>query len=448
MGAWCVDDSKFPGISSEGRQMLYRLSAHPHAPILRDHSGPSLSTEDCLSVRDFFTDVEKGSPWKSLCSPPDWLTEFVARTLKVVPYYRSKYPEGAAFDAITPIGRAQARIHVARFVPDDLPVDKLIVFSSSGTTGLPLSVPSHPIVAARYYAFHKRALGRVGIVPCAGAGEVAVVLAGYQKRCFTYASVNPLMDEAGLVKINLHPDEWRHPEDRARYIDSLAPELISGDPLSLAELAQLSITHRPRAILSTSMALSPATRASFESSFGCPVVNVYSMTEAGPIASWSDRHNGFLVLQNRLYIEILSPEGVPLPPGSRGEITLTGGFNDYFPLLRYRTGDYGWAEESPEGIVLRDVEGRPPVRFRAMNGVWLNNVDVTHALSPFDLVQYALHQKDNERFILSLRPRDLARKGELVQALKTLLGQGINVSVQTIKTDKKIIQYTTDLVLS
>jgi len=47
-----------------------------------------------------------------------------------------------------------------------------------------------------------------------------------------------------------------------------------------------------------------------------------------------------------------------------------------------------------------------------------------------------------------LRPRDLARKGELVQALKTLLGQGINVSVQTIKTDKKIIQYTTDLVLS
>lgn len=44
------------------------------------------------------------------------------------------------------------------------------------------------------------------------------------------------MDEAGLAKINLHPDDWRDPDDRARYLDALAPEIVAGDPISFAAL--------------------------------------------------------------------------------------------------------------------------------------------------------------------------------------------------------------------
>ena len=32
--------------------------------------------------------------------------------------------------------------------------------------------------------------------------------------------------EAGLAKINLHPNDWRHPDNRAQYLDALAPEVV------------------------------------------------------------------------------------------------------------------------------------------------------------------------------------------------------------------------------
>ena len=321
----------------------------------------------------------------------------------------------------------------------------MILFSSSGTTGYPLSVPSHPRVAAGYLAFHKRALRRMGVELSAGTGDVSVMLVGFQKRCFTYASFNPLMGEAGLVKINLNPDEWRTPDDRARYVDELAPELITGDPVSLAELAALDFAHRPRAIMSTSMALAPALRARLQARFSCPVADIYSMTEAGPIASWSDAHGGFLLLQNRLYVEILSPDGSSLPPGERGEIALTGGFNFYLPLVRYRTGDYASLRHTADGPALFGLEGRPPVRFRSVTNQWYNNVDITHALARFALSQYALRQNADSSLTLRLRDGDRHLECAVVRALEDTLGRGIVISVEPLTADDKVVQYTSEI---
>src|SRR5690606_32648360 len=144
---------------------------------------------------------------------------------------------------------------VAAFVPDTISPDGLIHFSTSGTTGERLMVPSHPRVAVRYLAFHLRALRRFGLEPQARAGEVGLVLLGFQQKCFTYVSVTPLLGESGLAKINLHPDDWRAPEDRAAYLNALASEVVAGDPISFAELLRLEgLAIRPRALLCTAMA--------------------------------------------------------------------------------------------------------------------------------------------------------------------------------------------------
>src|SRR5207253_11178665 len=130
----------------------------------------------------------------------------------------------------------------------------------------------------------------------------------------------------------LHLAAWRHPDDRAKYLDALAPEVITGDPLSFAELATLPLRWRPRALLSTSMALRPALRRTLEERFGCPVLDLYSLNEAGPVAVFDDRAGGHVLLQPRMYVEILDRAGRPVPPGERGEVTLTGGFNPCLPL--------------------------------------------------------------------------------------------------------------------
>jgi phenylacetate-CoA ligase len=285
-------------------------------------------------------------------------------------------------------------------VPSQLQNERLLCFTTSGTTGHPIRVPSLPRVAADYLALHQRALRHLGVRLQAGAGDVGIVLAGFQRRCFSYVSVNPLRGECGVVKLNLHPAEWRHPDDRARYLDDLRPELVSGDPVSLTELASLPLTHRPRALLSTSMALHDGLRQHLQQRFGCPVADLYSMNEAGPIGVFLPEQQGFALLQPGLHVEIVDERGRPLPEGEHGEVTLTGGFNPCLPLLRYRTGDHARLVRSPQGPVLRDLQGRPPVRLRHHAGHWVNNVDVTQALRPLHLQRFALHQQADRKSVV------------------------------------------------
>ena len=367
------------------------------------------------------------------------------RCLEQVPFYRRYGSPPARLPDLPTISRADLSRDVAQFVPDDVAIERMMFFNTSGTTGHPLLVPSHPLVAANYLAFHKRALRRVGVELQADAGEVGVVLLGWQRRCFTYVSVTPTMGEAGLAKINLHPDDWRHPDDRAAYLDALKPEVFAGDPLSFAELLRLPLRWRPRACLSTAMAFGSGLRRKLEERFDCPVLDLYSMNEAGPIAVADPAEGGHVLLQPRLLVEILDAAGNPLPPGERGEITLTGGFNHCLPLLRYRTGDHAALRFGVREPVLIGLEGRPPVRYRTPGGAWLNNLEITHALGPLGLPQYTLHQDATGR--LSLVYCGAGGDREAVRdALRKLFGGG---QVMDIRREEafagKVVQYTSSL---
>ena len=233
--------------------------------------------------------------------------------------------------------------------------------------------------------------------------------------------------------------------DRAQYLDALAPEIYTGDPIAFAELAKLSLQTRPRALLSTSMTLLPAMRKRLEEHFGCPVLDLYSLNEAGPVAVADSAAGGHVLLQQRLYVEILDDQGRPVRDGERGEVTLTGGFNFCLPLLRYRTGDYGALRFHGPEPVLVDLEGRPPIRFRTMHGEWLNNIEVTHRLQRFALPQFTLHQ-DSQGALL-LRFAGTAVNNALVHsALLELFGPGQRVTLEHVSSfDGKVVQYTSSL---
>jgi phenylacetate-CoA ligase len=190
------------------------------------------------------------------------------------------------------------------------------------------------------------------------------------------------------------------------------------------------------------MALAPALREQLAARFRCPVLDLYSMNEAGPIAVLDPRAGGHVLLQPRLLVEILAPDGSRLAPGQRGEVTLTGGFNPYLPLLRYRTGDHAALDLSGDEPVLVDLAGRRPVRFRAADGSWKNNVDVSHALAPHAAAQTALHQDADGSFVLRARGGHLgAMRGSLI----ALFGAGARIEVAELDADDKIVMFTSDL---
>jgi phenylacetate-CoA ligase len=442
--ATIADTDRYPTLTPAGAAVLRQMLEHPAAPIYRNQSGNRLRPEEVEHLRRFESVVAAAQLHWPIEAAPDWVASFVEDCRQRVPHYRD-YAAGA-FDMLPTISRADLSRDIARFVPDDLPLDRLINFRTSGTTGHPLLLPSHPVVAGSYLAFHKRALRRFGIELTHGRGQVGVILVGFQEKCFTYTSVTPTMDESGLAKINLHLNDWRDAEDRRRYLDTLNAEVYTGDPISFAELLRLGLTTRPRALISTSMALSEGLRSKLERHFECPVLDVYSMNEAGPIAVHDARLGGHVLLQNRMFVEITDSEGRRLPPGERGEITLTGGFNTYLPLIRYRTGDFAALEQREGEFVLTGLQGRPPVRFRSENGEWKNNIEVTRALQGYAFPQYTLRQQADGSFIFTT----LSGSGRLDDARATLtglFGPGSHIVLREVpRFDDKVVQYTTELI--
>jgi phenylacetate-CoA ligase len=440
-----TDNERYPTLSDDGRRMLRFLREHPNAPIYRNQSGNRLTAQDLERVRAF-EKSEGNIPVKwSPSALPTWVRTFVEKCMNDVPFYRRYGSIPDHFEDLPTISRADLGRDIAVFVPDSLSIERLINFRTSGTTGHPLLIASHPEVAAKYLVFHKRALKRFGIELLNGRGKVGVVLIGYQRKCFTYVSVTPSMDESGLAKINLYPTDWRNTDDRAKYLDALDPEVYTGDPISFEILADLPLKKYPRAIISTSMSMSEALSRRLRNRFGCPVLDIYSMNEAGPIAVADSSVGGHVLLQPHMYVEILDPDGRKVPMGQRGEVTLTGGFNFCLPLLRYRTGDFAALRHSAREPVLVGLEGRPPVRFRTMNGEWINNIEVTHALHKFPIPRFALHQKSDGSLQLKMHGARRYQRA-VIGALKELFGDGQPLKLETFRdNDEKVIQYTSEM---
>lgn len=444
MNAEPTDAERYPTLTDAGRVVLQWMCEHPAAPTFRNRSGNRLLADEVAALREYERRIIAAPIAWAPGQVPAWLADFVDDVHANVPYYRGR-ERPASFQDIAPIGRGDLSADVARFVPDTVSLERLINFRTTGTTGHPLVLPSHPLVAGRYLAFHKRALARFDVEPRHGAGQVGVMLLGLQRKCFTYVSVTPTMGESGLAKINLHPDDWRDPGDRARYIDAMQPEVIAGDPISFAALLELPLAHRPRALMSVSMALSPALRTELESCFGCPVLDVYSMNEAGPLGVYDDALGGHVLLQPQMYIETLDAGGCAVPEGQAGEITLTGGFNFCLPLLRYRTGDHGVLATTPAGPVIRGLSGRQPVRFLTARDNWINNIDLTHALAALPLSRYAVHQAADGAVTLRLALGEQHWADEGGRRISAAL-EGRDVHVCSLDAEGKILQYTTELV--
>ena len=471
-----ADYQNFPLLDESGAVMLRFLREHPNAPRYTHVGCDRLSAAGLERVRAYEAELlapaggrppvvhaevhEAGS-----LAPaggrqqelPDWLHEFAAGCFQAVPFYRAygalTLPVPAAFFDIPACNRDDLQAEPWAFVPDAQPLDDLVIYQTSGTTGHPLDILTHPEPLAMYLPLLRAALATRGVLLDAGANRVAIVCVCFQRSTWTYAAVLPALAQAGYAKINLNLAGWRAPSDREAFLDACDAQLYTGDPLSFIELSRLPLRTRPRALVSTAMALSPSLQRSLEERFGCPVFDLYSTNETGPIAVGGD--GTFKLLQPRLYVEILDAEGNVCSPGTRGEVTVSGGFNPFLPLLRYRTGDYARLAFQGSEPVLVGLEGRPPVVFEGAAGQAINNIDVSNALKPFGLAQYALHQFRDGSLRLRVRAGhiDLSQTNSaglvgVRAALLALFGAAQPLSIDALdaiaSTGDKLVQYTRD----
>ncbi len=442
-----TEAERFPLLNDRGRAMLKRLLEHPQAPRYTFPCGDRLDAVGLEQVRAFRRrlDDERGM-LNSLHEPP-WLESFVHRCVKQVPFYRQSVVEPRPLIDIPTCSRDDLMRAPWGFVPDDQPLDDLLVYFTTGTTGRRLYVYSHPVVSSSYLASLEWLLQREGIDLARGPDRVAIVQICAQQSTYTHATVSSYLDQAGYAKINLNPHDWRDPEHRWTFLEDCNPQILTGDPTVFLALAAAPVRIRPQALVSSAMMLLPETRATLSARFGCPVFDTYSLNEARMVAGAKEGAT-FSLIAPDLYVEILDSQGRRCAAGERGEITLTGGRNPFLPLLRYRTGDYASLHAGDRGLELREFEGRPPVVFVDAQGLAVNSIDVTGALRTFPLAQFRIHQRADRSLLVKVRGPG-CREAELRRVLISLFGAGISMSIEELRDEDtvggKVIPYRCDV---
>lgn len=423
-----------PLLAPEGVALLERLREHPDAPRWNYAVGDRLVGED-LPALDYFRQqlaVLRGP--REPGPPPPAVLQHVAGLRAQVPWMRAHLPEALDLERdwarVPTTSRRDLAATPWEFVPDGADLERLVIYRTAGTTGHPIQVPHHPRAIGCYEALIERALLAHGVQLRFDPRAVGCFLVSAQVKTYTYCTVLYAWSGAGFAKVNLRATEWPREGSAQRYFEAFAPPLVTGEPVSFAELLRLGVPARPTALVSTSVAMSPALMQRLRAHFGCPVIDWYSLVETGPVAFSCPRGEGFHVLPHDLHVEVVRPDGSPAGPGERGEIAVTGGRNPYLPLLRYRTGDWARMDALPCGCGdpmprLVDLEGRTPVLFRSSDGTPVGTVDISRLLREYPLLQHTFEQRADLSCAVAVRPLpDLPAPPpeEIERALRTLLG--------------------------
>ncbi len=433
---------RFPLLTPAGKRLLYAMRQHPQAPIWNWPNGEQLDAGGLARVHQFADELNH--PRSS--HRPDWLDAFTDFCLTQVPFYRRRAAGSPSstrdFDSQPTCSRSDLAPAVWDFVPDEQSLDQLIVFSTSGTTGEPARMLFDPATAACGVPMMEYALSRWGIPFPRGPEGVAIANVAAYRGAYTTAIVVAYLRESGCVRVNLDESAWRRAGDATAYLNCWKAPIWLGDPIALDAIQKLDTDHAPQAILSSIMRLAPGLRQSLESKYGCPVLDLYAMTEVGILGlGTADGHE---VLPHDVYVEIVDEHGQSVADGVRGEVTVTSRRNPFMPLLRYRTGDFASLRTIGAGRVLVDLEGRVPVLFPLASGRVVHCMEITRLVRDYPFLQFQLHQLDTEEFVF--RYRGIVDIEEFKSRLMSLLESPRHLRIEELpiqptNRNQKVIEY-------
>jgi phenylacetate-CoA ligase len=425
---------RYPLLTETGRVMLNRLKEHQDAPLFNYATGDRLHKVDLPVLEQFREALTTQSRAANAGPPPASVLSRVAGWRETVPFYQRTLAGlgdlESEWERIPTSSRKDLAIASWEFVPNDEPLDRLVIYRTAGTTGHPITVPHHPIAIRLYEPMIEFALTRHGAHPDFGPNMVACFLVGAQIRTYTYAAVLTGWGEAGFAKLNIRQTEWPREGSQHRYFAEFSPRMLTGDPISFAEMLRLDLPAEPIALVSTSVTMSPTLKAKLGERYKAPVIDWYSLVETGPIAYICPRGDSYHVLPPDIHVEVLRPDGTACAEGERGEVTITGGRNPFAPLVRYRTGDWGRLDYSPcecgdAAPRIVELEGRTPLLIRAEDGTPVSTVDISRILREHPLLLHEFTQHADRSCELAYRPLpgQLPNEAAMETDMRRALGQ-------------------------
>jgi phenylacetate-CoA ligase len=430
-----------PAMTERAWAGLARVLQHPDAPRYNRTLGDRVGDRE-LAALAACRDALAAHPREAAAAPSSATIDFI-EALRDRLFLLDDLPAGfdvaRDFTSLPTTDRDALAHRLEDLVPRDLAVDDAIVYSTSATTGHAVIIPSHPTAMIQNLAHLERMMSLHGACLEPREGVPLAVNASMQRQTYVFATTMSGWAGAVFAKLNLEEHDWAGgAAARDRFLRDLAPAFLSTEPVTLAESLRRELPLSPAVVVSSAVSLRAELVAQVRAAWGSRVIDLYSTTETGPIAASVPGIDGHVVLLPDLFVEVLGPDGERLPDGERGELAVTGGRNPYLPLVRYRTGDHGrlateMLADGRPARVIRELEGRAPIAFRATDGGRVSSVDVARRIRPIaPFVQHALHQRADGSLELALRPLPgvpIPRE-DFEHALRELFGRGAVVRVE------------------
>jgi phenylacetate-CoA ligase len=225
------------------------------------------------------------------------------------------------------------------------------------------------------------------------------------------------------------------------------PRMLFGYPSALSHIARHARKRGVamndldiRVAFVTSERLYDEQRQVISEVFGCPVANGYGGRDAGFIAHQCPQ-GGMHITSEDIVLELLDPQGQPVPAGQAGEIVVTHLATKDFPFIRYRTGDVAVLDTQAcacgRGLpVLKEIQGRTTDFVVAADGTVLHGLALIYILRDlagvqgFKVIQDSLQHTTVQLVANSTFPAD--GEDTIVRGFKRRLGEGVQVTLQRV----------------
>ena len=184
--------------------------------------------------------------------------------------------------------------------------------------------------------------------------------------------------------------------------------------------------------------LYPHQRELLQRVFGVPIANEYGCRDGGFIGHEAPGGQMLMVSESN-FVEILNPDGAPVPVGDPGELVLTGLTSAAQPFIRYRTGDIVTLSPEPDrggrGLhVIADVAGRSTDFLVREDGTIMHALAVIYVLrairgvAQFKCIQHTPTQME---ILVVPGPDWQAEHGPgIVRGLRARLGENLHVDLK------------------
>lgn len=292
--------------------------------------------------------------------PEQLLLDSVNHAIKHVPYYRKKYGVMTIRSVeefqnkIGFIDKDEVMAHWNDFLVDNLDWNKVVTGTTGGTSGKPLKF----VTPKNRYVW-----------------ELAYMHSNWEKSGWHYHirgvirnhdlegrdySINPIMKE---IIFDPHKMSEKYAIKICKILRRYNVKYVTAYPSNTYQFCKLCLKQNIdisfiKCFFCGSEGITEEQKNFFDK-HNIPILTYYGHSEKLILGS-NDTHTWNIKIESNYgYCELINKDGLPIvSSGEFGEMTGTSFYNKYFPLIRYKTGDYAVLAKNGRYMELSDIMGR------------------------------------------------------------------------------------------